>query len=95
MTIADSIPGAISLAASLGDICLVGAIVGCVFTLVASACVLSFPGEETEGPLAPPPVTVLKPLHDSEPGLPARLAAFWRQDYCAPVQILCGAQRHD
>jgi ceramide glucosyltransferase len=92
MTIAESIPDAISFAHSLGDICLIGAIVGCVFTLVACACVLSFPVDDGEAAEAPPPVTILKPLHDAEPGLPARLAAFCRQDYGAPVQILCGAQ---
>jgi hypothetical protein len=37
MTIAENIPDAISFAHSLGDICLLGAIVGCVFTLVACA----------------------------------------------------------
>ena len=30
-----------------------------------------------------------------EPGLPARLAAFCRQDYGGPVQVLCGAQNRD
>jgi len=92
MTIAESIPDAISLAYSLGDICLIGAIVGCVFTMVACACVISFSVEDTGSAGAQPPVTVLKPLHDAEPGLPARLDAFCRQDYGAPVQILCGTQ---
>jgi ceramide glucosyltransferase len=92
MTIAENIPDAIALAHSLGAICLFIAIVGCVFTLVACACVLSFSVEYGEEPAAPPPVTILKPLHDAEPGLPARLAAFCRQDYAAPVQVLCGTQ---
>ena len=38
---------------------------------------------------------MLKPLHDAEPGLPGRLAAFCRQDYGGPVQVLCGAQNRD
>lgn len=92
MTIAENIPDAISFAHSLGDICLLGAIVGCVFTLVACACVLSFPVERGEQPATAPSVTILKPLHDAEPGLPARLAAFCRQDYGAPIQVLCGTQ---
>jgi len=95
MTIAESIPDAISFAGSLADICLIVAIVGCVFTVVACACVLSFPVEEPAEFAPQPPVTVLKPLHhDAEPGLPARLAAFCRQDYDAPVQVLCGARDH-
>jgi ceramide glucosyltransferase len=92
MTLAQSVPDAILFVHSFGDICLIGAIVGCVFTLVACACVLSFPVKDSEGPAIPPPVTILKPLHDAEPGLPTRLAAFCNQDYGAPVQILCGAQ---
>lgn len=94
MSIAENIPDAISLARSLSDVCLFVAFVGCVFMLVASACVLCFPDAETIDPAAQPPVTVLKPLHGAEPGLPARLAAFCRQEYGAPVQVLCGAQDH-
>lgn len=93
MTIAEAIPDAMTLAHSLSDICLIGAVIGCFFTLAACACVLSFPDEERERLAAPPPVTILKPLHDAEPGLPMRLAAFCQQDYKAPIQILCGA--HD
>jgi len=92
MTIAENIPDAISFAHSLGNVCLLIAIVGCMFTLVACACVLSFPVGRLEEPASPPPVTILKPLHDAEPGLPARLAAFCRQDYGAPIQVLCGTQ---
>jgi ceramide glucosyltransferase len=94
MTVAETIPDAILFAQSLGDLFLVGAIVGCLFTVVASACVLGFPGEKNTSSSAPPPVTVLKPLHYAEPGLPGRLAAFCRQDYGAPVQVLCGAHDH-
>jgi ceramide glucosyltransferase len=94
MTIAESIPDAMSLARSLGDGCLIIAIIGCAFTLVLSACVIGFP-RGAPFQTAQPPVTVLKPLHNAEPGLPGRLAAFCRQDYGAPVQVLCGAQDRD
>ncbi|MGP0082764.1 MAG: bacteriohopanetetrol glucosamine biosynthesis glycosyltransferase HpnI [Steroidobacteraceae bacterium] len=89
-----NIAEAISLIRSLGDGCLLGAFVGCIFMLVAAACVLGFPEQETAAPATLPPVTVLKPLHGVEPGLPARLAAFCRQESNAPVQVLCGAQDH-
>jgi ceramide glucosyltransferase len=92
MTVAEGIPEAIRLVYSLGDLCLIVAVIGCVFTLIACACVLGFSGEAAPGSAAQPPVTVLKPLCDREPDLPDRLAAFCRQDYGAPVQILCGAQ---
>jgi ceramide glucosyltransferase len=95
MTIAENIVDAIALARSLGDVCLAVAIVGCIFTLVASACVLSFPDEPANAPAAEPPVTVLKPLHEAEPGLPTRLLAFCRQNYRGPIQVLCGAQNRD
>jgi ceramide glucosyltransferase len=92
MTMAESIPDAIVLARSLGDAILIIAIIGCLFTLALSACVLSFSTGEPIKPSAQPPVTVLKPLHDAEPGLRGRLAAFCRQDYAGPVQVLCGTQ---
>jgi ceramide glucosyltransferase len=95
MTMAESIPDAIAFARSLGDAFLVIAIVGCVFTLVLSACVLSFPTDDPREPSAQPPVTILKPLHDAEPGLRARLTAFCRQDYAGAVQVLCGTQDRD
>jgi ceramide glucosyltransferase len=95
MTIAESISHAMSLAQSFGYVFLIIAIVGCLFTLTAAACVLSFPDEDMETPTALSPVTVLKPLHDAEPGLPSRLAALRQQDYRAPIQILCGTHHHD
>ncbi len=95
MTMAESIPDAIAFARSLGDVFLVVAIIGCIFTLALCACVLSFATDDPSEPSAQPPVTVLKPLHDAEPGLRTRLAAFCRQDYAGPVQVLCGAQHRD
>ena len=95
MTMAESIPDAIAFARSLGDAFLVIAIIGCVFTLALSACVLSFSTDDPIELSAQPPVTVLKPLHDAEPGLRGRLAAFCRQDYAGSVQVLCGTQDRD
>jgi len=51
MNVAENIPEAISLIRSLGDGCLLVAFVGCVFMLVASACVLGFPEQGRSRPL--------------------------------------------
>jgi ceramide glucosyltransferase len=91
----ENINDAISFAGSLGDVCLVVSIIGCTFMLIASACVLRFPSDHPDGSFIEPAITVLKPLHEAEPGLPSRLAAFCRQNYSAPVQVLCGAQNRD
>ncbi|MGO9700306.1 MAG: bacteriohopanetetrol glucosamine biosynthesis glycosyltransferase HpnI [Xanthobacteraceae bacterium] len=95
MTIAESIPHAVSFALSLSDACVVIAIVGCLFTLAAMVCVVTFPHLETDDFAAEQPVTILKPLHDLEPELPARLMTFCEQNYSAPVQILCGTRHND
>lgn len=94
MNFSTNITDLMSLVVSLSDICLAGAFVGCVLTLVETAFVLGFDGESKESGAVQPPVTILKPLHGSEPGLAARLSAFCRQDYDAPVQVLCGTQDH-
>jgi ceramide glucosyltransferase len=69
----------------------VAALLGCIYALLAIWAVRSFarsPGAAT--PVNFPPVTILKPLHGTEPDLHAHLASFCRQDYPAPVQIVFG-----
>jgi ceramide glucosyltransferase len=69
----------------------VAALLGCIYTPLAIWAVRSFarsPAAAT--PVNFPPVTILKPLHGTEPGLHAHLASFCRQDYPAPVQIVFG-----
>jgi ceramide glucosyltransferase len=39
-----------------------------------------------------PSVSILKPLHGSEPGLFPRLAVLCDQDYAQEIQIVCGTQ---
>lgn len=41
-----------------------------------------------------PPISILVPLHGSEPGLFDRLAALCRQDYAGPVQLILGTRTH-
>lgn len=71
-------------------LCLDGALLGCVYLMIAIVAVRRFPRKRRAPPAALPPVTVMKPLHGSEPNLPRRLSSFCRQDYGAPVQIVCG-----
>jgi len=87
---------ALSLLRAFCALCFAGAFLGGLFVVIEVAFVLTFPGKKTKSsePLVEPPITILKPLHAAEPGLETRLAAFCRQNYAAPVQVLCGAQEH-
>ncbi len=92
MSIVQSLPGAASVIISLCDICLAAAFVGCILMLFHAGFVMAARAHDNGEGGAHPAVTVLKPLHGGEPELSDRLAAFARQDYDGPVQILCGAQ---
>jgi ceramide glucosyltransferase len=74
------------------DVFLVGAVVGCVYLLVAALLVAAFKRSESAAPAAPVPVSVLVPLCGGEPQLIHRLMALCQQDYPAPIQIVCGLQ---
>jgi ceramide glucosyltransferase len=92
MSIVESIPDATTFFASACDVALAGAFIGCILMLFEAAFVLSFREPKSLDGAPQSPVTILKPLHGNEPGLAARLAAFCRQDYDGPVQLLCGAR---
>jgi ceramide glucosyltransferase len=69
------------------------AALGILYAFLAVAAVRRFARTPLPEPADPlPPVTILKPLHGAEPGLDHNLASFARQDYPAPVQLLCGVQ---
>ena len=75
----ENMPHAASLAVSLCDACLAVAIIGCLFTVLACICVVSFPDPQINSADAPPAITVLKPLHGFEPGIAGLIAALCRQ----------------
>lgn len=69
------------------------AVAGAIFN-IAAACLIRAPGPVPD--LAEwPAVTVLKPIHGTEPALAANLAALFAQDYPAPVQIIFGTRNAD
>jgi ceramide glucosyltransferase len=82
-----------ALFTALCDLCLFGAVLGSIFTLIEWVCVVRYPRERIAANAAAlPPVTVLKPLHDDEPGLANRLTQFCAQKYGAPLQLIFGVR---
>lgn len=76
----------------MADYCAAGAVLGCIYTLLAAVLVVRFGRRWQAGPETREPVTLLKPLCGEEPGLLARLSPFCAQAYDAPVQIVFGTQ---
>jgi ceramide glucosyltransferase len=74
------------------DLCIAGAVFGCMYALLASILAVRYARRRHPRLIAAMPVTILKPLHGSEPRLFAQLASFCNQDYAAPVQIVFGTR---
>ena len=62
-------------------------LLGAAYALFAALQVHRFMRLEHPGADARAAVTILKPLHGSEPGLLENLESFCRQDYAAPPPI--------
>jgi len=83
------------LAAILGWVLLILAAIGTLYTAAAGIVFRRFftprpvPTRRTDA------VTLLKPLHGTEPLLTANLASFLTQNHDGPIQPLCGVQRND
>ncbi|HEX5500055.1 MAG TPA: bacteriohopanetetrol glucosamine biosynthesis glycosyltransferase HpnI, partial [Thermomicrobiales bacterium] len=80
----------------LGELCAAAAIFGIIHLAVASILILRFRSKRRR-PIAhhPSPVSILVPLCGEDTGLYERLAALCRQDYAAPIQLICGVQAAD
>lgn len=76
----------------LSQICVVGAILGIVYNVLAAILAPRFNRPSKPDIRSPRPVTVLKPLHGSEPGLFPRLVSLCRQRHQGEIQIICGTQ---
>lgn len=81
------------LSLSFAVVCGFGAVLGMVYTVVASVLVGRFFARGTAAPTHFPGVTVAKPLHGDEWQLAEHLATFFEQDYPGPIQYLFGV--HD
>ncbi len=64
--------------------------IGIAYTLLAMLVAGRWRAPAPALPADPPSVTILKPLHGAVPGLADKLASFLRQDYPAPVEMVCG-----
>jgi ceramide glucosyltransferase len=69
------------------------ALCGAAYALLAAFLAGRFMRAPPRSASACPAVTILKPLHLSEPGLLENLESFFAQDYSGPVQIVFGV--HD
>jgi ceramide glucosyltransferase len=76
----------------LANLLVAVAALGCLYLLVGCVALATFASRRRSTTLTPVPVTILKPLHGAEPCLSRRLSSFCRQDYAAPVQVICGVQ---
>ena len=82
----------VNLVGPLASLCVAAAGLGCLYLLVGCVAVSIFGARRRRLACTPVPVTILKPLHGAEPCLSRRLSSFCRQDYGAPVQVICGVQ---
>jgi ceramide glucosyltransferase len=77
----------------ISEICVAGAILGIVYNVLAALLAPRFNNPSKAESYPTTPVTILKPLHGSEPGLFPRIVSLCRQRYGGKIQIVCGTQR--
>jgi len=83
------------LAAITGWALLAIATIGTLYTIAAGIVLRRFFAVQPTPHRRAEAVTLLKPLHGTEPLLGANLATFLAQDHDGPIQLLCGVQRAD
>jgi ceramide glucosyltransferase len=77
---------------ALAFVGLLMASLGCLYLVCAAVAAARFGGKAISQPIAPPSVTILKPLRGDEPDLFRNLASFCSQTYPAPVQLIFGVR---
>lgn len=84
-----------SLLVWIADVCLVGAMFGCIYLVGTCFLVLKFARRAEYKLGSAPGVTILKPLHGPEPHLFERFASFCNQDYPGPIQLAFATHDRD
>lgn len=77
----------------VSEICVAGAILGIVYNILAAILAPRFNRPSKLDGYSSRPVTILKPLHGSEPGLFPRLASLCKQRHGGKIQLVCGTQQ--
>ncbi|HEY5255570.1 MAG TPA: bacteriohopanetetrol glucosamine biosynthesis glycosyltransferase HpnI, partial [Acidobacteriaceae bacterium] len=74
---------------------LLGMVSSTVYTVLALLAVRRFTRQKSSSAIFEPPVSLLKPLHGTEPGLEAHLATFFQQKYPIYEILFCARQPDD
>jgi ceramide glucosyltransferase len=76
-------------------ICTFVGILGCLYALIAAGLLAKFAQKRATRNPCDRPVSVLKPLYDTEPELEANLASFCQQNYGGEIQLIFGLQKEN
>ena len=76
-------------------ICTFVGILGCLYALIAAGLLAKFAQKRVTRNSCNRPVSVLKPLYDTEPELEANLTSFCGQNYGGEVELIFGLQTGD
>ncbi|HEY5256623.1 MAG TPA: glycosyl transferase, partial [Acidobacteriaceae bacterium] len=74
---------------------LLGMVSSTVYTVLTLVAVRRFTRQKGSSAIFEPPVSLLKPLHGTEPGLEAHLATFFQQKYPIYEILFCARQPDD
>ena len=77
----------------VSEVCIAGAILGIVYNILAAILAPRFNRPSSLNGPSSRSVTILKPLHGSEPGLFPRLVSLCKQSHEGKIQLICGTQQ--
>jgi ceramide glucosyltransferase len=76
-------------------ICTFAGILGCLYALIAAGLLAKFAQKRVTRNSCNPPVSVLKPLYDTEPELEANLTSFCQQNYGGEIKLIFGIHKEN